>query len=191
MSPSHSSRRLRQTPAPAAQRGAVLAMALIFLVILTLVSVYAMRGSIVGEQVSKNMRATGVAFQAAETALRYCEDQANNPLPTFRIQDKPVDVGASPFPVQWQTLANWADDSIVNEVPSDQLTAQGMRPLPVLPRCIVEPFDLKPAPGEDPRAGNQRTFLITAVGYSADFERDADGNAISGSEVWLQSIPIR
>ncbi len=32
--------------------------------------------------------------------------------------------------------------------------------------------------------------LVTAIGFSADFERDSSNRAISGSEVWLQSILI-
>ena len=52
---------------PQRQRGIVLAVALVFLAILSLVGLYAMRGSILGEQVSKNIRANEVATQAAET----------------------------------------------------------------------------------------------------------------------------
>ena len=47
------------------QRGVVLAMSLVLLAILSLVGLYAMRGSILGEQVSKNIRANEVASQAA------------------------------------------------------------------------------------------------------------------------------
>ena len=50
---------MRRYPTPTGtarrQRGVVLAMSLIFLAILSLVGLYAMRGSIQGEQVSKNL----------------------------------------------------------------------------------------------------------------------------------------
>ena len=35
-----------------------------------------------------------------------------------------------------------------------------------------------------------RPHLITAVGFSADYERDASNRAISGGEVWLQTVLI-
>ena len=95
------------------------------------------------------------------------------------------------LPNQWQTRANWFDNAIAVEVPSNQLVATDMRPLPVLPRCIVERFTLPPTPGEDPRAVSfMRPHLITAVGFSADYERDASNRAISGGEVWLQTVLI-
>ncbi len=175
---------------PQRQRGIVLAVALVFLAILSLVGLYAMRGSILGEQVSKNIRANEVATQAAETALRYCEDRVRTAQP-LTTHEAPVDLAPGELPNRWQTRANWFDDTIAVEVPSAQLVATDMRPLPVLPRCIVERFTLPPAPGEDPRSvAFMHPHLVTAIGFSADFERDSSNRAISGSEVWLQSILI-
>ena len=133
---------MRRYPTPTGtarrQRGVVLAMSLIFLAILSLVGLYAMRGSIQGEQVSKNLRSSEVATQAAETALRFCEDRVRTGQP-LTILETPV------------TLT----------------------------------------PGEDPRAVSfMRPHLITAVGFSADYERDASNRAISGGEVWLQTVLI-
>ncbi|WP_172751352.1 PilX N-terminal domain-containing pilus assembly protein [Diaphorobacter sp. LR2014-1] len=166
-----------------------MAISLIFLAILSLVGLYAMRSSILGEQVSKNIRSNEIAAQAAETALRYCEDQVRT---NQAITILPESLDQSGMPTAWQTRANWFNNSISVEVPASQLAATGMRPLPVLPRCIIERMSLPPAPGEDPRAVSfMRPHLVTAVGFSADYERDSSNRAISGGEVWLQSFLIR
>jgi type IV pilus assembly protein PilX len=52
------------------QRGAVLVIALLFLTILTILGVTAMTATTFEERLSGNTRDTGVAFQAAESALR-------------------------------------------------------------------------------------------------------------------------
>lgn len=190
MTPPISMRRTTRPGSRHRQRGVVLAMSLVLLAILSLVGLYAMRGSIMGEQVSKNMRANEVANQAAETALRYCEDRVRTGQP-LTILETPVSLAPGDLPNQWQTRANWFDNAVSNDIPADQLVATDMRPLPVRPRCIVERFTLPPAPGEDPRAVSfMQPHLITAIGFSADFERDASNRAISGGETWLQSILI-
>jgi len=107
------------------------------------------------------------------------------------IIEAPVTLTPGELPNQWQTRANWFDNAVSNEIPADQLVAANMRPLPVRPRCIVERFTLPPAPGEDRRAvAFMQPHLITAIGFSADYERDASNRAISGGETWLQSILI-
>ena len=63
-----------RNPARSRQQGVVLALALILLTVVSLVAIYTLRGTITGEQVSKNLRSNAVATQAAETALRICED---------------------------------------------------------------------------------------------------------------------
>jgi type IV pilus assembly protein PilX len=59
-----------RTPAPRNQRGAVLIIALLFLVILTILGVTAMTATTFEERMAGNTRDIGVAFQAAEAALR-------------------------------------------------------------------------------------------------------------------------
>lgn len=55
---------------PHREKGAVLIVALLFLVMLTLLGVTAMTGSTMEERMAGNARDTSVAFQAAEAALR-------------------------------------------------------------------------------------------------------------------------
>lgn len=70
------------------QQGFVLAVSMIFLVIMTVLAITAIRRTTLDEAVAGNLRAQNVAFQAAEKALRYCESVLNlnvglNPI-TFK-----------------------------------------------------------------------------------------------------------
>lgn len=56
------------------QQGAVLVVGLIFLVLMTLVGVTAMRTGVLDERMAGNLRDTKVAFEAAEAALRNAEE---------------------------------------------------------------------------------------------------------------------
>ena len=56
------------------QAGTVLAVALIFLLLLTLIGVTAMQGTTMQERMSGNVRDRNLGFQAAEAALRSAEE---------------------------------------------------------------------------------------------------------------------
>jgi len=58
---------------PRKQRGAILVVALIMLLLLTLIGIGSMQGTTLQERMAGNMRDEGLAFQAAETALRQGE----------------------------------------------------------------------------------------------------------------------
>ncbi len=68
------------TPLPAAnrQRGAVLVVSLVFLVIMTLLGVSAMRSTILEERMAGNLRDNRLAFEAAEAGLREAEGALKN-----------------------------------------------------------------------------------------------------------------
>lgn len=182
---------MSRTRGASRQDGIVLVMALVMLILVSLVATVAIRRATSGEQVSKGMRTQTVAFQAAETALRYCEDQiikggASGPVPA------PVPLDGS-APALWKTRSNWAlsqgtasagqaiavGTSVANSADS------AARQLPVLPRCMAESLRL-------PDEGQQlEAFLITAVGYSPDYRATSAGMPETGSEVWLQSTITR
>jgi type IV pilus assembly protein PilX len=61
---------LHSKPSPRRQHGAVLIVALLFLVILTLLGLTAMSGTTLEERMSGNSRDMNIALQAAEAALR-------------------------------------------------------------------------------------------------------------------------
>ncbi|RYF55406.1 MAG: hypothetical protein EOO27_21170 [Comamonadaceae bacterium] len=166
------------------QKGVVLAMALILLVIISIVAVVAARSSISGEQVSKSLRTNAVAMEAAETAMRYCESEVLANRTTVKVAELPL----TGDPVLWQTRSNWADSTIATVVPDAVANSANpnARKLPVaaLPRCVVERYPLRALPGATPR----ESYLVTAIGYSPDYTANAAGRLQSGSEVWLQSI---
>lgn len=61
---------LRNSRASSRQRGSALAIALIFLLLMTLLGVSAMRGSNMQERMAGNLRDRNMAFQSAEAGLR-------------------------------------------------------------------------------------------------------------------------
>ncbi len=169
------------------QRGVVLIVALVLLIAISFVAALAVGRSISGEQVSKAFSTQAVAFQAAETALRYCEDQV---LRTGKVTSGGVTHEPHPYPLDgtapalWSSRANWEpsggkaveiDAGVINSLDP------AARTLPKLPRCMVEQLRLN----SDEGAARQ-TFLITAVGFSRDY-RLVSGKPDTGGEVWLQS----
>lgn len=65
---------LSQQVSPAQQRGAVLLVGLIMLLLLTIIGMASIRGTDLQERMAGNMRDRSLAFEAAETALRSGED---------------------------------------------------------------------------------------------------------------------
>jgi type IV pilus assembly protein PilX len=73
----------RQNGFVVGQRGSVLLVSLIMLLLLTLVAVAGMQGTILQERMTGNLRDRDLAFQAAEAALREAEAFIRtNPTPT-------------------------------------------------------------------------------------------------------------
>lgn len=167
------------------QRGVVLVMALILLVIVSLVGAMAIRSAISGEQVSKSFRASAAAARAAEMALRYCEDQVLRGSNAVIVNPLPVGGGGAEL---WRTRSNWLSATMAIRVPAAVVnsseTAARKLGANQLPRCMVEQYPLLSVAGSLPR----QSFLVTTVGYSPDYSESATGVRQSGSEVWLQSM---
>ncbi len=56
------------------QKGVVLIISLVILVIITIIGISSMQSTIVEEQMATNMNNKNIAFQAAESTLRYAEE---------------------------------------------------------------------------------------------------------------------
>lgn len=88
-------------------RGAVLAISLVLLLVLSLIGVTAMRSAAQGEHVANNTRQRDLAFQAAEAALRVGEEFIRTAPPdafdgnTVGAQPQPVDIGTLDIPTFW------------------------------------------------------------------------------------------
>ena len=81
-----------------AQRGAVLIIALLFLTILTILGVTAMTATTFEEKMAGNTRDLGVAFQAAEAALRDARRDINGiVIPPFTAKRDPAISGKTGF----------------------------------------------------------------------------------------------
>lgn len=179
-----------KTSAARYQAGVVLIMALIMLVIISLLATFSIRNAVSTEAISGNVRTTQLATEAAEMALRYCEDgvaQSFAPTPTFIIS--PV-LAYSTTP-KWKNLANWdGSTSLTGSVPTYLAviptsvlggTASFKRP----PECMVERMTVVNSTGV---LSTTSTFVITARGFGPEVDvADANRNKPIGSEAWMQS----
>jgi len=102
------------------QRGAILVVALIFLVVMTMLILASIRGTVMQERMASNLYDRSLAFQAAEAALREGERLvvANPPKPTAIGCDSSGNCN-KPEPTAtpvWQDEDNWeaAHDAAVD-----------------------------------------------------------------------------
>lgn len=164
------------------QRGVTLIIALIVLIIIALTSASVMRSALVSDQVANNTRTQTLAAQAADLALRYCEQQVPACVAPFNCLAAP----AAAAPAAWETAGNWfgaGRAASVNVVPASKVNSAGIATAlfsnATLPECIAEHSPLLGA----------TTYVITARGFSPDYVVNATtGKTVAGSVVWVQSI---
>jgi Tfp pilus assembly protein PilX len=170
---------------PATQRGVVLIIALVMLVVISLLTTLSIRSAVSTESVSGNVRTTELASQAAEIALRYCEDA----VVTYQAS------GAGPLvPLTFQDPPRWKSTSGSWDVsPSDAFVvpltavnqATGNATYKRAPECLVERMPVVTAAGV---LSNTSTFVITARGFGPEVPlANASRSRPQGSEVWMQS----
>lgn len=174
------------------QRGIVLPVVLVLLVVLAFVGLFAARRSAVVEEVSNNQRVSQVAMLSAQSGLRYCEAVVMDWVDggtefsaavTDRIRQLKI-AGPEPANAEWDALANWANNSpmLITAPVSESSASADLQDAPP-PRCIAESM----------QSGQ---YLITARGLSAGASINNNGQLTGGAEVWLQSvispvIPVR
>lgn len=173
------------------QSGVVLIIALVMLVVISLLATYSIRGALSGESVAGNVRTTQMASQAAEIALRYCEDGVinnvrNGTATPFTIQ------AATSSPLGVSTTVWDASRTGVYVLPSSAVN--GTVTYKRMPECIAEQVATVNAASTG--LTYTATFLITAHGFGPEVAScdpsiapPASGacSRPSGSEVWLQS----
>lgn len=173
------------------ERGVVLVIAMILLVVLSLISVAAVRSASSTEVAANNARQQGLALQAAEAALRYCETGALNFIQattaTFKITPEAQPSTASTT-YTWQSLANWDGASssanlnlrILTDADVNTATGANAKLYKRLPECMVQ-YQYHVVP-------NPNRVVVTARGFGPDVAAvDAGRSAPKGAEVWLQS----
>ncbi len=110
---------MQDTNRPGKQSGAVLAISLIMLLLLTIVGVTAMQTTGLEEKMAGNMRDRNIAFQAAESALRAGENiltQATLPDFTATGTNGLYDINGNPP----GTYDSWANNTATYAAASDQ-----------------------------------------------------------------------
>lgn len=161
------------------QRGVALLVALVMLVIIGLASVSVMRGALSSDLVANNTRVQALAHQAAQMGLAYCERLLFESSPADGSDMEKLHSTAAREPAFFNTLSNWSDAN-VHTVPDDWMASADSSFTPdTKPQCLVEQLQ--------DTLHNDRDFAVTARGFSPDYDKDDDGNTVSGSVVWLQS----
>jgi type IV pilus assembly protein PilX len=128
----------KRRAAGSGQRGAVLVVGLVLLLLLTLIGVTAFSVATQDERMAGNTRDRLRAFEAAELALRECERHLSGLLPPVFSADGSADAGMYAAPAvdrmpagqeKWETIT-WDTE------PSRRLS--GVAEVAEQPRCIVQ-----------------------------------------------------
>lgn len=152
---------------PRQERGSVLLVSLIILLVMTLIGVSGMRTTILEEKMAGNMRDADLAFQAAEAALRAAEDYIDGSIISTNNFDGDGSDG----------LYDNSDDRIWENIDwdgDDSLAYSGFtNNVANPPRYVIQLLSVTGAAtdelnldnqGQGTGAGEINTFLVTARG---------------------------
>ncbi|CAN5489316.1 hypothetical protein BH11PSE7_BH11PSE7_01670 [soil metagenome] len=164
------------------ERGIVLIICLLFLLLISITAAVSVRGASSSEAVANNSRTQALAMQAAEAALGYCEklvtDFAKNGT---GLAPPAAPVGGAAF--TWESLANWdgaGTSANVQIVPfADSQSTSSARYFKRAPECMAQYY----------LVGKKDTAIVTARGFGPDVAAvDSARSVPKGAEVWLQSV---
>jgi len=186
-----SARRHLPSARPAAQRGVVLIIALVMLVVISLLTTLSIRSAASSESVSGNVRTTEMATQAAEIALRYCEEavlQLESGTVTFTATPTILDFSTSTVPRWRQAVTSTWDvtgsDAFV--IPTAYVNSGATDTYKRRPECLVERIGVINAAGT--ALSTTSTYVITARGFGPEVPAaNAARSRPKGTEVWMQS----
>jgi type IV pilus assembly protein PilX len=152
------------SPSPHGQRGVVLVVALIMLVVMTLLALSAAQVTGLDERMASHSRDRDVAFQAAEAALREGERVLQLAvLPAFDGSAGLYPVAAPGSTPRWKTL-DWTVSGISYGGAISGVSAQ--------PRYIVEEIAILPGAGDSldasEPAGSNTYYRVTARAVGGD-----------------------
>lgn len=106
------------TNSRARQNGIVLPVVLIILVIMMLLGVTVIRNVTLEEKMAGNSRDQQLAFQAAEEALRFCENETRSVGVRFFDAQPHIPIGTEAVdPRNWEVAANWNNAIFTTTVP--------------------------------------------------------------------------
>lgn len=170
------------------EKGFVLAISMIFLIVMTLLAVAAIKRATLDEKITANLRTQNLSFQAAEKALRFCErflDLAAGSV-TICTAKQPSKVILDPEPGTkkpnaWENDNNWKEGGLSQQIPDAGPDTIAGLDAASQPRCMVEEWRLNPANGN-----KQPSWIITArAGPKIDASpSEKSENAV----IWLQEV---
>jgi len=168
----------RVDPDPAACAGLSLVPVLVLLSAISLGAVASLRHLAGTHKVGSSFRMQALAWQAAQAALSYCEDQLLRPdaarAAGLREADLPQASAQSPA---WKQAARW-QPGLAPAVPGTWWDAAPARGVPA-PACLVETQQL---------AGG-RVHVVTARAFAPDWRGDAaSGRTEAGAVAWVQAV---
>jgi type IV pilus assembly protein PilX len=174
------------------QRGVVLIIAMVLLIVISILAVTSMRNSASTEALAGNVRTTELAAQAAEIALRHCEQSvieilsvAAGATPSYATTITVANIQPVTTPPNWQNTSIWDSTSAaVLAIPSSAMggTVTFKRP----PECMIENLPVILAGGTT--VNSTASYVVTARGFGPEVAAaDAAHSRPAGSEVWLQS----
>ncbi|MGS0741815.1 pilus assembly PilX family protein [Glaciimonas sp. GG7] len=123
------------------QLGIALPVTLIFLLVMAMIGITAIRNVMLEEKIAGNVRSQQLAFEAAEQVLRYCEmlvrelpqSHAETHFPLLAVG--PITEGPDKGREYWESAASWTDNAMSIPLPSSIL---GNLNLQAVPRCMIE-----------------------------------------------------
>ena len=148
------------------QTGLILPMLLIFLLVMMLLGFGALRAALLEEKMAANAGNQQMAFQAAEHALRFCENQLQlSPHIIPLLKQGPIPDGAVNNKPYWEIADSWRNNKVSVAVP--RMRSEGaLAAAP--PRCLVERLQFDADLQYRQQAAVPRpAFRITARGVGA------------------------
>lgn len=143
------------------EAGIALPIALIFLAIMMLIAVTAIHSVTLGEKITANARNQQLAFQAAETGLRFCETgaQMNHIVPIKGAAARPLDQMLTPAVDHANVWDIWPQAASTT-VTLDQASTNQMKV-----QCLIEDVTASVAlsPTQTKRDLTDKVYRITAL----------------------------
>ena len=174
------------------QKGAVLAISLIILLLMTIIGVSAMRSTTLQEKMAGNLRDYNLAFQSAESALRDAETYIFGNSPSFLDSCTggfclPADSNSTP---RWKmkntsNISYWNDNTKTRSYGYGNSSVSNLPYVSRQPPTMIEELVI---PSLDPSEPPSTRYRITAQGYGAAATTESDGTITPHARVMLQSV---
>lgn len=178
------------------ERGVVLVITLILVVILSLLGTFAIRNATQSERSINGIRSAEVAREAAETALRFCEqiaifDADGKDYTEYNTTGLRGKIVATTIPSEsdpaaaWRDESSWKDTGNAIKVPAGfyKNDTGGTSSLKNEPLCLIQKIESTSTP-------KLTGYLITARGFGNNAKFEA-GKTTQGAESWMQSVLTR